>query len=265
MTSTYILNTNDKARERLSLQHQLYAKSSLDLLYEIGLPKKMSVLEMGCGSGAMTLELAKLVGQDGNLLAIDLSQDQLDHTQLQTRAYNNIRFKLWDVNHLSDLGEQFDLIYCRMVLHHVADARSVILQMKNCLNSGGFIICEEPSLFDSTFCSPPSSAYEQFTQWAKLCFSKNNRDFQVAHRLEQEFAACGFEIKHHSLFQPVLRTTKEKLIYSMALNDLTPQLLELGIAESDEIEQLNDELEQLAKTNSTMSWIRMHRIVAKVN
>lgn len=172
MPSTYILNTNDKARERLCLQHQLYAKSSLDLLSEVGPSAAKTALEIGCGSGDMTLELAKLIGREGSLLTIDLSQDQLDHTQQRTRTYSNIRFKVWDVNHLSDLGEKFDLIYCRMVLHHVADARSVILQMKNCLNSGGFVVCEEPSLFDSTFCSPPSPSYDQFTQWARSCFSK---------------------------------------------------------------------------------------------
>ncbi|MFO9151053.1 methyltransferase domain-containing protein [Legionella pneumophila serogroup 1] len=90
MTSTYILNTNDKARERLSLQHQLYAKNSLDLLAEIGFPRKMTALEIGCGSGDMTLELAKLIGPEGTLLTMDLSPDQLDYTQQRTRAYSNI-------------------------------------------------------------------------------------------------------------------------------------------------------------------------------
>lgn len=68
MPSTYILNTNDKARERLSLQHQLYAKSSLDLLSEVGPSAAMTALEIGCGSGDMTLELAKLIGREGSLL-----------------------------------------------------------------------------------------------------------------------------------------------------------------------------------------------------
>ncbi|CZR25607.1 Uncharacterised protein [Legionella pneumophila] len=63
----------------------------------------------------------------------------------------------------------------------------------------------------------------------------------------------------------MLRTNKEKLIYSMALDDLTPQLLELGIAKREEIKQLHNELEDLAKTNSTMCWIRMHKIIAKLN
>ncbi|RUR15888.1 class I SAM-dependent methyltransferase [Legionella sp. km535] len=265
MTTTYILNTNDKARDRLSLQHQLYAQSSKNLIQEAGIKQGMSGLEIGCGSGAMTLELAKLIGREGSLLAIDLSQSQLDYVQNITRDYSTVRFKLWDVNHLSDLGEQFDFIYCRMVLHHVADAHSVIDHMGQCLKPGGIIICEEPSIFDSTFCYPPSKAYEQFTQWVRACFAKNNRDYEVAHRLEQEFESCHLSVTHHSLYQPLLRTAQEKLIYSMALNDLMPQLIDMQIASQEEIDALSHELINLAQTGNTMTWIRMHKIIAKLN
>ncbi|KTD50984.1 class I SAM-dependent methyltransferase [Legionella quateirensis] len=264
MTATYILNTNDRARERLSLQHQLYAQSSKSLIQEAGIKKGMSGLEIGCGSGTMTLELAKLIGLDGSLLAIDLSQSQLEHVQNITSDYSTIRFKLWDVNHISDLGEQFDFIYCRMVLHHVADAHSVIQQMSRCLKPGGMIICEEPSIFDSTFCYPPSKSYEQFTQWVRACFAKNKRDFEIAHRLEQEFASCTLNVTHHSLYQPVLRTAQEKLIYSMALHDLTPQLINLHIATQAEIDLLSHELIDLAESGNTMTWIRMHKVIAKL-
>lgn len=265
MSANYILNTNDQARDRLSLQHELYAQSSITLVKEAGIAKGMKGLEIGCGSGSMTLELARLIGEEGELLAIDLSQSQLDHVQKITSNHNDIRFKLWDVNYLSDLGEQFDFIYCRMVLHHVADAHSVILQMKTCLKPGGIIICEEPSIFDSTFCYPPSMAYEQFKQWTRACFSKNKRDFEVAHRLEHEFSSLNLDIRHHSLFQPLLRTTQEKQIYSMALHDLTPQLIELKIATKEQIESLWQDLRNLAETGNTMTWIRMHKIIAQLN
>ena len=264
MTETYILNTNDQARARLSLQHQLYAHSTGSLIQEAGIKEGMSGLEIGCGSGAMTLELARLVGKDGSLLSIDLSKSQLDYVKNITKNYSTLRFKQWDVNHISDLDEQFDFIYCRLVLHHVADAHFVIKQMSHCLKPGGMILCEEPSLFDSTFCFPPSKAYEQFTQWVRACFAQNKRDFEVAHRLEQEFASCNFDIIHHSLYQPLLRTAQEKLIYSMALHDISPQLLDLQIATPTEIELLSRELINLANSECTMTWIRMHKIIAQL-
>lgn len=263
MNETYILNTNEQARKRLELQHQLYAKSSINLLHEAGISRGMQGLEIGSGSGAMTMELARLIGKDGKLLAIDLSQNQIDSIKKVTSAFDNIEFKVWDANYLSDLGEYFDFIYCRMVLHHVSDAHSIIQQMKSCLKPGGLIICEEPSIFDSTFCFPKSDAYNLFTEWVRSCFSKNNRDYEIAHRLEQEFASCNFEITHHSLFQPLLRTTQEKEIYFMALNDIKPQLIDLKIASADDIEKLSEELKKLSDSVNTMSWIRMHNIIAK--
>lgn len=264
MSAHYILNTNTQARDRLTLQHQLYAKSSINLLKEAGISKGGTGLEIGCGSGEMTLELAELIGVEGALLAIDLSQDQLDHVQNLTNKHKNIRFKQWDVNYLSDLNEQFDFIYCRMVLHYLKDAYSAILQMKNCLRPGGILICEEPSIFDSTFCSPPSKAYEQFTQWIRSCFTLNKCDFEIAHCLEQECSAAGFKVKHHTLFQPLLRTAKEKQIYSMALQDVRPQLINLNIATQEEITALSHELISLANTESTMTWIRMHQIIGEL-
>lgn len=263
MSANYILNTNNQARDRLSLQHQLYALSSVSLLKKAGISRGMAGLEIGCGSGEMTIELAQLLGSEGALLTIDLSQAQLEHVQQVTKSYDNIQFKQWDVNYLSDLDEQFDFIYCRMVLHHVKDAYSALLQMKSCLKPGGILICEEPSIFDSTFCSPRSEAYEQFTQWVRSCFRLNHCDFEIAHRLEQECSAAGFNVLHHTLFQPLLRNSHEKQIYFMALNDIASQLINLNIATQEEIEALSQELKNIAKQKNTMSWIRMHQIIAE--
>lgn len=260
----YILNTNDQARERLNLQHALYAKNSIQALNITGGLKNKSGLEIGCGSGAMTIEIAKCIGPQGQLLAIDLSEEQTNYAKNVTKDYNNIRFKVWDVNHLVDLGEQFDFIYCRLVLHHLADAHSTILQMKACLKPGGIVICEEPSLFDSTFCYPKSKSYEQYTQWVRTCFAKSGKDFEIAHRIDHEFELCGFKILDYSLFQPLLRTTPEKQMYARALEDLAPQLKALHIATEDEINQLKDSLYQLAESKSTLTWIRMHQVIAQI-
>lgn len=264
MSDVYILNTNENARNRLGLQHELYVKSSTQLLDEAGIKPGMKGLEIGCGSGAMTIELARMVGDTGRILSIDLSSEQIEATKAFTQNYHNIDFKVWDVNHLSDLNEQFDFIYCRMVLHHLVNAQDAVLQMKKCLKPNGLVICEEPSIFDSTFCAPESAAYEQFTQLARGCFLSNQRDIGIAHRLELDFSACGFTVLHHSLFQPLLRREKEKEIYAMALDDLTPQLLEQHLATTEQIAELSAELKSLARTNSTLSWIRMHRVIAQV-
>lgn len=263
MNKEYIINTNEKARERLDLQHSLYVKNSVALLQEAGVGPGMSGLEIGCGSGAMTAELAKLVGAQGQLLSIDLVPEQVTAAQEFIKSSNWVRFKVWDVNHLTDLNEKFDFIYCRMVLHHLADAHSAILQMKETLKPGGIVICEEPSIFNAGFCNPPSPAYDQFFKYIRSCFTENKRDFEIAHRLEQEFSACGFSVLEHSLYQPLLRHPAQKKLYPMALTDFSTQILEHKIANKAEIEELKNELEELIQTNCTMTWIRMHQLIAK--
>jgi ubiquinone/menaquinone biosynthesis C-methylase UbiE len=263
MTNTYILNTNDRARKRLSLQHNLYVNSSLSLLREAMIQPGMSGLEIGCGSGDMTIELAKLVGHQGRLLSIDLSKEQIEFAQQRTEPFKQISFKVWDVNQLADLNEQFDFIYCRMVLHHLAHAQDAILQIKKSLKPGGVIICEEPAIFDSTFCFPLTSAYQQFVFWVRTCFSQSNRDFEIAFRLEQEFSACGFSILQHRLYQPLLRGSEARKIYALSLEDISPQLIHLGIATNKEIQDLTNQLLQLAESDKTLSWVRMHQIIAQ--
>lgn len=264
MSELYILSTDDRARARLSLQHSLYAQSSINLLKEAGVGKGMKGLEIGCGSGAMTLELARLIGDEGQLLSIDLSQDQIDYASDVTQEFDHIKFKVWDVNYLTDLNETFDFIYCRMVLHHLADAHHAIEQMKVCLNPGGVIVCEEPSIFDSTFCTPPSEAYNRFIELARTCFLSNQRDIGIAHRMELEFQSCGLYVEQHSLYQPLLRTSEQKRIYYMALDDLTPQLLEHQWSTPEEIDKLSKELHELAEARNTLSWVRMHQVIARL-
>jgi len=99
---------------------------------------------------------------------------------------------------------------------------------------------------------------------AKTCFTNNKRDIGIAHRLELDFRSCGFSVTQHTLFQPVLRTIKEKQIYFMALDDLTPQLLEHHITTAEEIKTLSKDLHELAEAENTISWVRMHQVIATI-
>lgn len=264
MSSNYILNTNDQARERLTLQHKLYVNSSLELLHKAGIKPGMKGLEIGCGAGDMTQELAHLVGSQGELLTTDFCPDQIAYVKNITHDFKTIRYKVWDVNQLSQLNETFDFIYCRMVLHHLANSAVAIAEMKKCLKPDGVIICEEPSIFDSVVCYPESKEHQQFVSYVQTCFHQNKKDYKVAYRLEQEFRGAGMEIISHGLYEPLLTTSDEKKIYPMALNDISTQLIDSKLATKEEIDSLSQGLMDLAKSETTLSWIRMHQVVTRL-
>lgn len=262
MTDNYILATDPKARDRLSIQHQFYLESSLSLLEKANLRADMSALEIGCGAGDMTLELAKFL-KNGTLLSIDRDVNQLDFVRNRTREYSNIRFQQADVNELSQLNQRFDFIYCRMVLHHLSNAEHALLQMQQCLKPGGFIICEEPSLFDSAFCFPPSKAWQQYIDLVKACFKKTERDYEIAYRMEAIFLKQGLKILHHSLYEPIITKTSEKMIFAMGITDLKNQIVNLGLASEAALEDLKQDLLRFAKAQHVTTWVRMHQIIVQ--
>lgn len=66
-SKSYFLGTGDEAAKRLDLQHELSADMSYEHLEKAGLQKGQTVFDIGCGSGAMTLYLAKAVGPEGHV------------------------------------------------------------------------------------------------------------------------------------------------------------------------------------------------------
>ncbi|MEX3909971.1 class I SAM-dependent methyltransferase, partial [Paraburkholderia sp. BR14319] len=95
----YIIKTDDSARLRLGIQSRLYEQSSVDLISRAGTLRGRKILEVGCGSGAMTLNLARAVGHQGTVTAIDNSPAQLDASRelVRENGFKNVRFFEGDV------------------------------------------------------------------------------------------------------------------------------------------------------------------------
>ncbi|MEM5389575.1 methyltransferase domain-containing protein [Paraburkholderia phymatum] len=261
----YIIKTDDNARLRLGIQSRLYEQSSVDLISRAGTLRGGKILEVGCGSGAMTLHLARAAGPQGTVTAIDSSQAQLDASRqfVTESGFENVTFLEGDVNCLDHLDNSYDLVYCRMVLHHVADADHAIREMVNVLGPDGHLLCEEPVIHDGSFSFPPSEAIDEFIRILRSCFRMSNRDYKIAFRMETVIRNLGLEIEHGRLYHPLLNSPEEKLLYAMSLRDLAPQMIKNGIIDPSSVSALHERLSDLANSETTMTWARMHSVLAR--
>lgn len=75
--SSYIVRGGSSGRERLRILAQVMRPSTLSLLERVGLRPGMRCLDVGCGGGDVTIELARLVGPDASALGIDLDEVKL--------------------------------------------------------------------------------------------------------------------------------------------------------------------------------------------
>jgi SAM-dependent methyltransferase len=110
----------------------------------------MTVLEPGPGMGFFTLELARLVGPRGRVVAVDIQQRMLDG--LKRRAARaalldriDIRLAGPDSLGVSDLAGTVDLALAFAVVHEMPDAAAFFQQVAEALKPTGRLLLVEPS------------------------------------------------------------------------------------------------------------------------
>jgi SAM-dependent methyltransferase len=101
--------------ERLGARYPTLSPADLEL-------KAPRILVAGCGTGRHAITTAARY-KDASVLAIDISVASLAYAARQARAFgqDNIAFRQADILGLDKLDEDFDLIECSGVLHHMAD------------------------------------------------------------------------------------------------------------------------------------------------
>jgi ubiquinone/menaquinone biosynthesis C-methylase UbiE len=109
----------------------------------------MTVLEVGPGMGFFTLPLAKLVGETGQIICVDVQEKMLKN--LRKRVDN--AGLLWRIEtrlcvdsalQIDDLKEKIDFVLAFAVVHEVPDAKKLFTEIFNTLKNGGVLLFSEP-------------------------------------------------------------------------------------------------------------------------
>jgi trans-aconitate 2-methyltransferase len=103
------------------------------LIAELGLLGIESVLDLGCGDGSLTAQLADLL-PNGEVVGIDASQGMIDAAR--PKAGSRLRFLIMDINDL-DFTECFDVVYSNATLHWVKDQVRLLRNVRRALRPGG--------------------------------------------------------------------------------------------------------------------------------
>ena len=108
----------------------------------------MTVLDVGCGAGFTSLGLARLVGKEGKVIAVDLQSRMLD--MVNERA---IKKGLTDRVHIHlcsrdkiGLHEDIDFAVAFFMVHEVPNVKSFLEEIYNLLKPGGQFFVTEPKI-----------------------------------------------------------------------------------------------------------------------
>lgn len=104
-----------------------------------------SVLEIGCGNGVDTKNLAKIVGPSGTVVGIDISATMLHAARTNTETSPVCpEFMLCDGHHLAFPDETFHAVRSDRVIQHTRNPYMVIAEITRVTRSGGTVAIFEP-------------------------------------------------------------------------------------------------------------------------
>ena len=152
----YILGHSGAELRRLMLQAAILQPITRRLLVEAGLRPGMRVLDIGCGSGDVSLLLAEMVGPTGSVVGIDRSPAAvaLARERVRTAGHPGITVHEAAAERYAD-PVRFDLAIGRYVLIHQADPAAMIRAAASHVRSGGVVAFHEVGLY-GTFEMRPS-------------------------------------------------------------------------------------------------------------
>lgn len=108
--------------------------------------KGMKVLDLGCGPGFFTIEMAKLVGSNGEVVGADLQKEMLSKVKNKIQGTD-----LEDIIQLHNtkkdsigLSGKFDFILVFYMLHEVPNQNKTLKELYDLLNDQGKILIVEP-------------------------------------------------------------------------------------------------------------------------
>jgi ubiquinone/menaquinone biosynthesis C-methylase UbiE len=125
---------------------ELSALDTYQFVKSMLLHPAQTILEVGCGNGYLSLELAR----DGHeVIGIDVSPDIIEVAERSSTAhphppgFGSLRYLCADVNTWQAREASFDCVIFNRSLHHLPELQQTMAKVQRLLKQGGRIICQD--------------------------------------------------------------------------------------------------------------------------
>ncbi len=128
-----------RAGESLASLRARAERSEFARLLDLAIPGDAAVLDLGCGTGQMSLYLARA---DRRVIGADLTRASLRLGAAAARRFGleRVRFVETDLHHPGLKAGAFDVVYSSGVLHHTPDPRAAFARLAPLARPGGMIV-----------------------------------------------------------------------------------------------------------------------------
>jgi len=251
-TSTYVIRGGLAGRERLRILARVMWPTTKALFERVGIADSARCLDVGCGGGDVTQELARLA-PNGHVTGIDLDAAKLDIARREQAAagISNIAYRREDLFETRRAAERYDLIYVRFVLTHLPDPAAGLAALCARLAPGGMIVVEDID-FSGHFCHPDSAAFGRYLALYTEAVARNGGDANIGPRLPALLGGAGLADIGMNVVQPAGISGEAKLVGPITLEAIADSVLKAGLATPEALNKTVDDLYAFASGEGTL-------------
>ncbi len=233
----YVLGHSEAELARLEHQAQIFGAETREILRRAGISPGMSVLDVGCGVGDVSMVAAELVGPTGRVLGIDNAGAALPPARARAAraGYDWLTFEQSDIYGYST-EETFDAITGRFILMHVRDAVAAVKAAKRFSKPHGTIAFIEMDLSESG-AVPELPLLAQCVDWIVATYRKVGVEPNMGSMLYGAYRTAGLNPQLHGTCR--IEHGPDAVAYdfaAQALRTLMPAIEAHGIATTAEVE-----------------------------
>ena len=249
---TYIIRGGVEGKKRLEVLARVMWPTTSRLLAEAGLTPGMTCLDLGCGGGDVTLQLATLVGPQGHVLGVDMDETKLDLArQTATRlGLVNVQFRKLIVEDWVE-ESQYDCIYARFLLTHLVDPLRTLRQMLQAVRPGGMTVVEDID-FGGYFCHPQCAGFDAYVRLYRAAAARQGADADIGPKLYGMLLDAGWQNVKVNLVQPTFASGEGKQTAVLTLVNIADSILAGKLATEAELQSAIDDLTRFTDDPRTL-------------
>jgi SAM-dependent methyltransferase len=190
----YVLGTHDAELERLGLQHRVWRSHVLAHWRRAGVTAGQTILDIGCGPGFASRDLAELVGPSGAVHGFDLSERYLSAARALNVHLPHAQFYARDLmtDGLGVTGA--DIAWVRWVLCFLPKPDVALSAIRAALKPGGRLMLHEYADYRAWRAAPQEPDFELFVDQVMQSWRDHGGEPDIALQLPMLLLQAGFRV-----------------------------------------------------------------------
>jgi ubiquinone/menaquinone biosynthesis C-methylase UbiE len=247
----YVIRGGTAGYDRLLLLARDRWPDTAALLHRAGLAPGMRAVDLGCGGGEVSMEIAGLVAP-GTVVGVDMDPVKLGLAReaAERRGIGNVEFRVGDVTGWHEPAG-YDAVYSRFLLQHLSDPVGLLRRMWAAVRPDGVLVVEDAD-FDGFCCHPPNAGFEFFLQAYGSVLRRRGGDHAVGRKLYRYLTDVGVPGAHVSTVQPVWAAGDTKHLAWSTLEASRDAIVSEGIASETEVDAALADLNAFTEDPGTL-------------